>query len=66
MSIALVASKPSFRMRDANLSENIKINTTKIISDKIEKLIMADVEKSYETAAAQTSQYIRDNSEKFS
>ncbi len=37
-----------------------------LVGSKIEKLIMADVEKSYETAAAQTSQYIRDNSDKFS
>ena len=36
------------------------------VGSMIEKLILADVEKSYETAAAQTSQYIRDNSEKFS
>ena len=36
-----------------------------LIGSKIEKLIMADVEKSYETAAAQTSQYIRDNAERF-
>jgi len=37
-----------------------------LVGSKIEKLIMADVEKSYETAAAQTSEYIRDNSAKFS
>ena len=37
-----------------------------LVGSKIEKLIMADVEKSYETAAAQTNQYIRDNSDKFS
>ena len=35
------------------------------VGSMIEKLILADVEKSYETAAAQTSQYISENSEKF-
>ena len=35
------------------------------VGKMIETLIVTDVEKSYETAAAQTSQYIRDNSELF-
>lgn len=35
------------------------------VGSVVEKLIVADVEKSYEVAASHTSQYIRDNAESF-